>query len=417
MDRFHFVWNAATSYVKLTLSLQDVKFPINANSEPKKQIMEWISRIGWEKLSCMDESIFMMEKEREEWNVEREESPNDWLDFFSGISSMYQMSIEAGNPTNLIWDHILSVCLVTWESQEEGNSIKAIAGTVDSKLEGDNRHIKESIRALKRIRLVEQDPEADTKIGEGEGDTNDGVSQDSEVDDEVLLGLQSKMKEMMSKIQDPNSGLGKLMMEIMSELKEEKLELDPKSLMDVCMKSMLGGGGLGKMDELKDGPLGKIMSIVQNKIKAKLADGGVDELKNLLESTKELFGNDPKEMKETLMKLLQSMVKKMGIPRQAQNLIFGKMNSIIEEMSKKFVNQDGPAPNQEQMQSMLSESMNNMMKDLMSSQGQSMSARKMKRMAPRMQSRRDPRLERLEKLRERLRKKHEANQKKKKGDK
>jgi hypothetical protein len=70
------------------------------------------------------------------------------------------------------------------------------------------------------------------------------------------------MKEMMSKIQDPNSGLGKLMMEIMSELKEEKLELDPKSLMDVCMKSMLGGGGLGKMDELKDGPLGKIMSIV-----------------------------------------------------------------------------------------------------------------------------------------------------------
>jgi hypothetical protein len=110
------------------------------------------------------------------------------------------------------------------------------------------------------------------------------------------------MKEMLSKIQDPESGLGKLMKEIMDELKDEKIDLDPKTLMDMAMKSMMGGSG--KLDELKDGPLGKIMSIVENKVKARMEHGGVDELKNILESTKDIFGSNPDEMKETLMKLL-----------------------------------------------------------------------------------------------------------------
>ena len=48
MDTFHFVWNAATSYTTLTRSLSKEQetntIQIDANSTPKKEIMEWI---GW----------------------------------------------------------------------------------------------------------------------------------------------------------------------------------------------------------------------------------------------------------------------------------------------------------------------------------------------------------------------------------
>jgi len=88
----------------------------------------------------------------------------------------------------------------------------------------------------------------------------------------------------------------------MEELKKENIELDTKSLMDVMMKSMMGGGG--GLDALRDGPLGKIMAIVERKVKERIESGGMDDLKNILESTKDIFGDNPEEMKETLMKVL-----------------------------------------------------------------------------------------------------------------
>jgi hypothetical protein len=96
------------------------------------------------------------------------------------------------------------------------------------------------------------------------------------------------------------------MKEIMDELKGEKLDLDPKTLMDVCMKTMTGGmaGGAGGLDALKDGPLGKIMTIVERKVKEKVEAGGMDELKSILDSTKDILGKNPEEMKETLVRIL-----------------------------------------------------------------------------------------------------------------
>lgn len=93
------------------------------------------------------------------------------------------------------------------------------------------------------------------------------------------------------------------MTEIMDDLKKENIALDTKSLMEVMMKSMTGGGG-GGLEALRDGPLGKIMAIVERKVKEKVDAGGMDELKNILESTKGIFGENPEEMKETLMKVL-----------------------------------------------------------------------------------------------------------------
>lgn len=427
MDKFTFVWNAATSYVKFTLSLKKEQttndFVIAVNASPKKEIMDWLRTVGWEKVSCMDESIFMTSQERDEWKAERESKPNDWTDFIAALSYLYEETVTASEPTNLIWDHVLSLCLVTWDVQEDTMGIKELASKSDSELEGSDRHIKEVIRALKRIRQAEVDPTADKAIDEDESNDGSEKTDDAELDDEVLLGLQSKMKDMMSKIQDPDSGLGKLMKEIMDELKTEKLDLDPKTMMDVCMKTMMGGVGAGKggLESLKDGPLGKIISIVERKIKAKMEAGGVDELKNILDSTKDLFGNNPEEMKETLSKLLNSMVKKMGLPKQAQSMIFGKMNKIIESMTKQFMNgdKDTPAPTQENMQNMLAENMNEVMKQFMQQQsGGKISQRKMNRMAARGRSgfaggSRNPQMERLQRLKERLRKKHEDAQKNK----
>ena len=421
MSRFQFVWNAATSFTKLTLSLMEKdsvdKYHISDKVIDVKLIMDWIGIVGWEKISCMDESIFMETSERSEWLKERESTPNDWTDYLSAVSHVYEKAIERGEPTNLIWDHMLSLSLSAWESVDDSNTIKAIAGTPDVDLQADGRiHIKETIRALKRIRQAELDPQADKKIDQDDDDasaTDDG----DDLDDDVLLGLQSKMKDMLGKIQDPNSGLGKLMHEIMDDLKNEKIDLDPKTLMDVCMKGMAGGAGGSGLDAMKDGPLGKIMSIVEKKVKDKIASGGIDDLKGILESTQDLFGKDPAEMKKTLMKLLLSMIKKMGLPKQVSNMLFSKMNGIIEKMTSSMASGDGPAPNQEEMQNMLSQSMDSVMKDLMQQSGAKISNRKMQRMAPKLQQRRrDPRLEQLERLKDRLRKKHEENQKKKKQD-
>lgn len=421
MDRFAFVWSAAASFTKLTLSItekdSEQNYPLDQNIPPKEQILEWISKVGWEKLSCMDESMFLLEKQRIEWQSEREESPNCWMDLLAAMSFLYEKSVERGEPTNLIWDHILSLVLSAWESEKESHSIKNLAQTSDSELEGSElRFTKEAIRSLQRIRKAEMDPEADTKIGEGD-DAGEGAAESEAdgLDDDILLGLQSKMKEMLSKIQDPKNGLGKLMGEIMEDLKHENIDLDPKTMMDMAMKGMMGGIGKGQAaDMMKDGPFGKIMSIVERKVKEKIEGGGMDELKNILESTKELFGKDPQDMKETLMKVLQGMVKKMGLPKQAQGLIFSKMNKIIQTMTESFMNQDGPAPQPEQMQEMLAKSMDSVMKDFARQQGQKVSGRKAQRMASRMQHKntaRDPRLDRLEKLKERLRQKRKNNKK------
>ena len=423
MDPFYFVWNAAASYVKLTLTLdatQETDMDLS-KSPSKQEIMNWISRVGWEKLSCMDETLFMMKQEREEWMSEREETPSVWKDFICSISNVYEKAITEGEPSNLIWDHIISLALIAWDSQEGTQGIKQVAQTSDEELQGELRHIKEAIRALKRIRMAEMEPDAE---GEGEGDADDGEGE-ADLDDEVLLGLQSKMKEMLGKIQDPNSGLGKLMMEIMEELKKENIELDTKSLMDVMMKSMMGGGG--GLDALRDGPLGKIMAIVERKVKERIESGGMDDLKNILESTKDIFGDNPEEMKETLMKVLQNMVKKMGIPKQAQQMIFGQMNKVIEKLAKQFMSKDGSAPSQEDMQDMLQKNMNDVMMQFMAKQqGMNMSGRKARRMAARGKGMgadagvgagggrrmRDPRLDRLEKLKERLRKRAEEKKRK-----
>ena len=425
MSRFQFVWNAATSFTKLTLTLMEKdsadNYPISDKPVDVKRVMDWISVVGWEKLSCMDESIFMEATERSEWVKERETSPNDWSDYLSAVSHVYEKAVERGEPTNLIWDHMLSLSLAAWESSDDANTIKSIAGTADADLQTDGRiHIKESIRALKRIRQAELDPEADKKIDQDDDDAAaaaaGGGGDDDDLDDDVLLGLQSKMKDMLGKIQDPKSGLGKLMHEIMEDLKNEKIDLDPKTLMDVCMKGMVGGASGGGLDAMKDGPLGKIMAIVEKKVKDKIAAGGMDDLKGILESTQDLFGKDPADMKKTLMKLLLGMIKKMGLPKQVSNMLFSKMNGIIEKMTSSMMSGDGPAPNQEEMQNMLSQSMDGVMKDLMRQSGANISKRKMERMAPKLQQRRrDPRLEQLEKLKERLRKKHAENQKKKQG--
>lgn len=104
--------------------------------------------------------------------------------------------------------------------------------------------------------------------------------------------------------------------EIMEELKAESIDLDPKTMMDtmgMAMQGMMGGGG---GDGIKDGPLGKIMAIVERKVKEKIDGGGMDELKDILNSTKDIFGKDPEEMKGTLMKVLKGMIQKMGLPSQ-----------------------------------------------------------------------------------------------------
>lgn len=415
MDRFDFVWNTAVSFTKLTLSFtqkdSESQYPLDPSSPPKKQVMEWIQQVGWEKISCMDESLFMLEKERIEWSVERTETGNHWMDLLVALSFLYEKSVERGEPTNLIWDHMLSLCLSAWESSEESNSIKGLAGMSDTELEGtESRHIKEVIRSLQRIRKAEMDPEADTKIGEEEENTTE--NSEDVLDDDVLLGLQSKMKEMLHTIQDPNSGIGKLMGEIMEELKAESIDLDPKTMMDtmgMAMQGMMGGGG---GDGIKDGPLGKIMAIVERKVKEKIDGGGMDELKDILNSTKDIFGKDPEEMKGTLMKVLKGMIQKMGLPSQIQGMMFSKMNKIIESMTESFMNQDGPSPDPAQMQEMLAKSMDSVMMDFARQQGQNVSGRKAQRRAARMQQqapRRDPRLDRLEKLKERLRKKQKES--------
>ena len=418
MERVSFVWAAAVSFTKLTLSMtqkdSENQYPLNDTTIPTKEVAKWLQNVGWEKLSCMDESIFMTEKERIEWSSERQDVDNNWMDILSAISFLYEKSVEQSEPTNLIWDHMLSLSLAVWETVEEGNSIKQLAATPDAELDGSSqRHVKEAIRSLQRIRKAEMDPAANTKIGEddeAEGEAKSEANGDDIFDDDILLGLQSKMKEMLQKIQDPNSGLGKLMNEIMGELKDEKIDLDPKIMMDMAMKGMMGGlgkGGEGGLGGLKDGPLGKIISIVEKKVKDKIDGGGIDELKDILDSTKDLFGKDPEEMKGTLMNVLKNMIQKMGLPKQAQGMIFSKMNSIIQSMTEQFMNSDGPAPDQEEMQQMLSQNMNSVMMDLMKQQGQNVSGRKAARMQQRKQSRpmRDPRLDRLEKLKERMRNK------------
>jgi len=87
-----------------------------SKSPSKQEIMNWISRVGWEKLSCMDETLFMMKQEREEWMSEREETPSVWKDFICSISNVYEKAITEGEPTNLIWDHIISLALIAWDS-------------------------------------------------------------------------------------------------------------------------------------------------------------------------------------------------------------------------------------------------------------------------------------------------------------
>lgn len=422
MDRFYFVWNAATSYVKLALSFmkeEDALYHINMNSTPKNEIIEWIRVVGWKAVSCMDESVLMSESARHQWIETRKTSPNPWMDFISAASFLYETQVDKGEPTNLIWDHILSVCLITWDGLEGTVGIKEMAAKPDDVLQGDELHIKEVIRSLKRIRQAEQDPEADNTIGQ---DEEGPESTDAGLDDDMLIGLQSKMKEMLSKIQDPNSGLGQLMKEIMDVLKDEKIDLDPKTLMEMAMKSMMGGGGVDTLDQFKDGPLGKIMSIVENKVKERMANGGVDELKNILESTKEIFGSNPDEMKDTLMKLLQNMVGKMGLPKSAKDMLFSKMNTIIESMASTFMKtgQASAPPSQEDMQNMLAKNMQDVMHQMAQQQAGrgGMSKRKAERMASRRGNRTtpmgDPRLERLQKLKEKLRKKHEEKQRKKK---
>ena len=153
MDRFTFVWSAAASFTKLTLSItekdSDYDYPLDDHTPPKQQILEWISRVGWEKLSCMDESIFLMERQRIEWASERKETPNRWIDLLSAISFLYEKSVERGEPTNLIWDHILSLVLSGWEGEKDSHSIKELAGTSDAELEGSElRFTKEAIRSL-----------------------------------------------------------------------------------------------------------------------------------------------------------------------------------------------------------------------------------------------------------------------------
>ena len=64
------------------------------------------------------------------------------------------------------------------------------------------------------------------------------------------------------------------------------------------------GGHFGGLDALKDGPLGKIMTIVERKVKEKVEAGGMDELKSILDSTKDILGKNPEEMKETLVRIL-----------------------------------------------------------------------------------------------------------------
>jgi hypothetical protein len=75
----------------------------------------------------MDESVFMTEKERVEWESEREESPNAWMDFLAVTSDVYETTIQNGGATNLIWDHILSVSLITWDSMEGTVGMKTVA--------------------------------------------------------------------------------------------------------------------------------------------------------------------------------------------------------------------------------------------------------------------------------------------------
>ena len=421
MERLNFIWGAASSYTNISLSLHkknESAIALDSNPPSVKDVLDWIKQVSWERISCLDESLFMSSKEREEWKSEREGEDvvkNSWIDYISNSSTLYESYVETQESTNQLWDHILSICLITWESSSESNSIRDIAQKTDD-LSGDEVHIREVIRALKRIRKAEQEKMEEEKTEE---DVN--MDQD-EMEDDVLLGIQSQMKDMLKKIQDPNSGLGKLMGEIMEDLKGEELNLDSKSLMEVLMKTMSGGG----MDSLKDGPLGKILSIVERKVKSKMESGGIDELKDILKSTQDMLGKDPEQMRGMLMKILQSMVKKMGIPKAAQQMIFGQMNKVIENMVKSMVdNKDGTMPNQEEMEKMLQNNMGDVMAQMMQQSraaaaaggGRGMSNRQAQRRAQRMQARgrgvgRDPRLERLEKLRERLRKKAES----KKGD-
>lgn len=428
MERLNFIWGAATSYTNISLSLHkknEQAIVLDSAPPALKIVLDWIKQVSWERISCLDESLFMSAKEREEWQSEREGEDvvsNSWIDYISNSSLLYESYVETQESTNQLWDHILSICLIVWESSAESNSIRDIAQKTDG-LNGDEVHIREVIRALKRIRKAEQEKieEEDTEEGEGGGDAGE-----NEMEDDVLLGIQSQMKDMLKKIQDPNSGLGKLMGEIMEDLKGEELNLDSKSLMEVLMKTMSGGG----MDSLKDGPLGKILSIVERKVKAKMESGGIDELKEIMKSTQDMLGKDPEQMRGMLMKILQSMVKKMGIPKAAQQMIFGQMNKVIENMVKSMVdNKDGKMPNQEEMEKMLQNNMGDVMAQMMQQNraaaaaggGRGMSNRQAQRRAQRMQARgrgfgRDPRLERLEKLRERLRKKAENKKKDGKGN-
>jgi hypothetical protein len=85
------------------------------NSTPKKEIVEWIRTVGWNPISCMDESVLIGENARSQWTETRKTSPNPWMDFLSAASYLYEKQVEKGEPTNLIWDHILSVSLITWD--------------------------------------------------------------------------------------------------------------------------------------------------------------------------------------------------------------------------------------------------------------------------------------------------------------
>ena len=60
-----------------------------------------------------------------------------------------------------------------------------MASKNDSELEGSDRHIKEVIRALKRIRQAEVDPSADKAIDEDESNDGPEKTDDGELDDEA----------------------------------------------------------------------------------------------------------------------------------------------------------------------------------------------------------------------------------------